>query len=99
MNLPGITRKSISQRFGVGEKQVRRYIKLASEHIQEFKDFVDPTTNKLNGTPIETEQQVKCLENIRKLLKKYKNSKNKSELIAAELRKIHESENNQEIHN
>lgn len=95
MNLPGITRKTISQRFGVGEKQIRRYLRLASENLQSFKHFVDPVTNKLNGTPIETEQQVECLANIRTLLKKYKNSKNKSKLIVTELAQMYE---NQEHH-
>ena len=93
MNLPGISRKTTGDRLGVGEKQVRRYIKLAAKHLTLFADFIDPETKTLNGTPIETEEQIQGLRTVRSLLHKYKNTKNKAEIIASELEKINQGDN------
>lgn len=90
---PGISRKSISERLGVGDKQLGRYIKLAAKHFKIFADFIDPKTENLNGTPIETEEQVKRLEAVQLVLRKYKNTKNKSQIIALELEKINKGDN------
>ncbi|MFM5926245.1 MAG: hypothetical protein ACKO9U_05920 [Dolichospermum sp.] len=93
MNLPGISRKTVGDRLGVGERQVRRLLKLAAKHLELFADFIDSETGTLNGTPIETEEQIQALRTVRLLLHKYKNTKNKAEIIVSELDKINRADN------
>ncbi|MFM6139132.1 MAG: hypothetical protein ACKPE3_22065 [Sphaerospermopsis kisseleviana] len=85
---PGISRKTVSEELGVCEKQVQRYIKLAAEYLPLFADFIDPETKFLNGTPIENQKQIEVLHEIRRLIKKYKNTKNRQEKIANEIKSI-----------
>lgn len=86
-------RKQIAQEIGVGERQLQRYIKLASQHLDVFASFKDKNTNHLIGMPIENDDQIQILKAIRTLILKYKNTKNRSEIIAMELQKINESSN------
>ena len=93
MNLPGITRKDVGDKLGVGERQTQRLLKIAAKHLNLFAGFIDPVTKTLNGTPIETDQQIERLKLVRSLLHKYKNCKNKKERIALELEKINQGDN------
>ncbi|MFM6253684.1 MAG: hypothetical protein ACKPEQ_31835, partial [Dolichospermum sp.] len=67
--------------------------KLAAKHLELFADFIDSETGTLNGTPIETEEQIQGLKTVRLLLHKYKNAKNKAEIIASKLDKINQADN------
>ncbi|MFM6726356.1 MAG: hypothetical protein ACKPJF_18255 [Dolichospermum sp.] len=92
MNLPVISRKTEGDRLGVGERQVRRLLKLAAKHLKLFADFIDSETGTLNGTPIETEEQIQALRTVQLLLRKYKNTKDKA-VIASALDKINQADN------
>ena len=87
-------RKQIAQEIGVGERQLQRYIKLASQHLNMFASFRDKNTNYLVGMPIENDEQIQILKAIRTLVLKYKNTKNRAEIIATELQKINKGGNN-----
>lgn len=87
-------RKQIAQQIGVGERQLQRYIKLASQHLDVFASFRDKNTNILTGMPIENDEQIQILKAIRTLILKYKNTKNRAEIIAMELQKINEGGSN-----
>jgi|SanBayMetagenome_1026888.scaffolds.fasta_scaffold23075_3 hypothetical protein len=87
-------RKQVAEIIGIGERQLQRYIKLASQHLNIFKNFRDENTNVLIGMPIENDEQIQLLKAIRSLNLKYKNTKNKTQLIALELKKINEGGNN-----
>jgi hypothetical protein len=87
-------RKQVAEIIGIGERQLQRYIKLASQHLNIFKNFRDENTNVLIGMPIENDEQIQLLKAIRSLNLKYKNTKNKTQLIALELKKINEGNNN-----
>jgi hypothetical protein len=86
-----MTRKDVAEKIGVGERQLQRYLKLASQHLNVFSGFMDSETGKLTGMPVETDQQIEKLKLVRLLVLKYKNSKNKSEIIANELRRINQN--------
>lgn len=90
-------RKQVAEIIGIGEKQLQRYIKLASQHLNIFKNFRDENTNVLIGMPIENDEQIQLLKAIRSLNLKYKNTKNKTQLIALELKKINEGGNNDQV--
>jgi hypothetical protein len=47
--------------------------------------------------PIENDEQIQLLKAIRSLNLKYKNTKNKTQLIALELKKINERGNNGQV--
>lgn len=87
-------RKQVAEIIGIGERQLQRYIKLASQHLNIFKNFRDENTNVLIGMPIENDEQIQLLKAIRSLNLKYKNTKNKTQLIALELKKINEGGDN-----
>ncbi|MFM6079998.1 MAG: hypothetical protein ACKPCI_16060, partial [Dolichospermum sp.] len=57
-----------------------------------FADFIDSETGTLNGTPIETEEQIQALRTVQLLLRKYKNTKDKA-VIASALDKINRADN------
>jgi hypothetical protein len=90
-------RKQVAEIIGIGERQLQRYIKLASQHLNIFKNFRDENTNILIGMPIENDEQIQLLKAIRSLNLKYKNTKNKTQLIALELKKINEGGNNDQV--
>jgi hypothetical protein len=90
-------RKQVAKIIGIGERQLQRYIKLASQHLNIFKNFRDENTNVLIGMPIENDEQIQLLKAIRSLNLKYKNTKNKTQLIALELKKINEGGNNDQV--
>jgi hypothetical protein len=90
-------RKQVAEIIGIGERQLQRYIKLASQHLNIFKNFRDENTNVLIGMPIENDEQIQLLKAIRSLNLKYKNTKNKTQLIALELKKINEGGNNDQV--
>jgi hypothetical protein len=90
-------RKQVAKIIGIGERQLQRYIKLASQHLNIFKNFRDENTNILIGMPIENDEQIQLLKAIRSLNLKYKNTKNKTQLIALELKKINEGGNNDQV--
>jgi hypothetical protein len=85
-------RKQIAQEIGVGERQLQRYIKLASQYLDVFASFRDKTTNNLIGMPVENDEQIQILKAIRSLILKYKNTKNRAEIIATELQKINKGD-------
>jgi len=85
-------RKQIAQEIGVGERQLQRYIKLASQYLDMFASFRDKTTNNLIGMPVENDEQIQILKAIRSLILKYKNTKNRAEIIATELQKINKGD-------
>lgn len=85
-------RKQIAQEIGVGERQLQRYIKLASQYLDVFASFRDKTTNNLIGMPVENDEQIQILKAIRTLILKYKNTKNRAEIIATELQKINQGD-------
>lgn len=85
-------RKQIAQEIGVGERQLQRYIKLASQYLDMFASFRDKTTNNLIGMPVENDEQIQILKAIRTLILKYKNTKNRAEIIATELQKINQGD-------
>jgi hypothetical protein len=87
-------RKQIAQEIGVGERQLQRYIKLASQYLDVFASFRDKTTNNLIGMPVENDEQIQILKAIRTLILKYKNTKNRAEIIATELQKINKGDSN-----
>jgi hypothetical protein len=87
-------RKQIAQEVGVGERQLQRYIKLASQYLDMFASFRDKTTNNLIGMPVENDEQIQILKAIRTLILKYKNTKNRAEIIATELQKINKGDSN-----
>ena len=87
-------RKQIAQEIGVGERQLQRYIKLASQYLDVFASFKDKTTNNLIGMPVENDEQIQILKAIRTLILKYKNTKNGAEIIATELQKINKGDSN-----
>ncbi|MEY3221886.1 MAG: hypothetical protein RLZZ203_742 [Cyanobacteriota bacterium] len=87
-------RKQIAQEIGVGERQLQRYIKLASQYLDMFASFRDKTTNNLIGMPVENDEQIQILKAIRTLILKYKNTKNRAEIIATELQKINKGDSN-----
>lgn len=89
-------RKQVADIIGVGERQLQRYLKLASIHLNLFTLFKDKD-DRLTGMPIESENQIELLKTIRSLLNKYKYCKNRQELIASELEKINKGENNVQI--
>ncbi|MFM5957663.1 MAG: hypothetical protein ACKOQ2_10960, partial [Dolichospermum sp.] len=66
--------------------------KLAAKHLELFADFIDSETGTLNGTPIETEEQIQALRTVQLLLRKYKNTKDKA-VIASALDKINQADN------
>ena len=51
-------RKQVAEIIGIGERQLQRYIKLASQHLNIFKNFRDENTNVLIGMPIENDEQI-----------------------------------------
>ena len=87
------SRKDVAKKIGVGERQLQRYLKLASQHLNVFSDFMD-SAGKLTGMPIETEQQIERLKLVRSLVLKYKNFKGKSEVIALELERYNQGDSN-----
>lgn len=87
-------RKQIAQEIGVGERQLQRYIKLASQYLDVFASFRDKNTNNLIGMPVENDEQIQILKAIRTLILKYKNTKNRAEIIATELQKINKGDSN-----
>ena len=87
-------RKEVAEQIGVGERQLQRYLKLASQHLNVFSDFIDLETGKLTGMPIESNEQIERLKLVRSLVLKYRNFKGKSEVIALELEKYNQGDSN-----
>ena len=86
-------RKEVAEQIGVGERQLQRYLKLASQHLKVFSNFID-SAGKLTGMPIETDEQIERLKLVRSLVLKYKNFKGKSEVIALELERYNQGDSN-----
>ena len=86
-------RKDVAEKIGVGERQLQRYLKLASQHLNVFCGFTD-SAGKLTGMPIETEQQIERLKLVRSLVLKYRNFKGKAKMIQLELEKYNQGDRN-----
>ena len=86
-------RKEVAEQIGVGERQLQRYLKLASQHLKVFSNFID-SAGKLTGMPIESNEQIERLKLVRSLVLKYKNFKGKSEVIALELERYNQGDSN-----
>ena len=84
-------RKEVAEKIGVGERQLQRYLKLASQHLNVFFDFMD-SEGKLTGMPIETDEQIERLKLVRSLVLKYRNFKGKAKMIQLELEKINQGD-------
>lgn len=85
------SRKDVAKKIGVGERQLQRYLKLASQHLNVFSDFMD-STGKLTGMPIETDEQIERLNLVRSLVLKYRNFKGKAKMIQLELEKYNQGD-------
>ena len=86
-------RKEVAEQIGVGERQLQRYLKLASQHLNVFSNFMD-SAGKLTGMPIESNEQIERLKLVRSLVLKYRNFKGKSEVIALELERYNQGDSN-----
>ena len=87
------SRKEVAEIIGVGERQLQRYLKLASQHLNVFFDFMD-SEGKLTGMPIETDEQIERLRLVRSLVLKYRNFKGKAKMIQLELEKYNQGDSN-----
>ncbi len=87
-------RKQVAEIIGVGERQLQRYLKLASQHLNVFSDFMDSETGKLTGMPIESDEQIQRLKLVRSLVLKYRNFKGKAKIIQLELEKVNQGDSN-----
>jgi len=87
-------RKDVAEKIGVGERQLQRYLKLASQHLNVFSGFMDSKTGKLTGMPIETDEQIERLKLVRSLVVKYRNFRGKAKMIQLELEKINQGDSN-----
>lgn len=86
------SRKEVAEIIGVGERQLQRYLKLASRHLNIFSDFIDSETGKLTGMPIESDEQIEKLNIVRSLVLKYRNFKGKAKMIQLELEKYNQGD-------
>lgn len=86
-----MSRKEAGDRLGVGERQLQRYLKLASQHLDSFSLFRD-ATGKLTGMPIESDEQIEKLKMVRLLVLKYRNLNGKAKMIQLELEKINQGD-------
>jgi len=89
-----MTRKDVAEKIGVGERQLQRYLKLASQHLNVFSGFMNSETGKLTGMPIETDQQIEQLKLVRSLVVKYRNFRGKAKMIQLELEKYNQGDSN-----
>jgi hypothetical protein len=89
-----MTRKDVAEKIGVGERQLQRYLKLASQHLNVFSGFMDSETGKLTGMPIETDEQIERLKLVRSLVVKYRNFRGKAKMIQLELEKYNQGDSN-----
>ena len=89
------SRKDVAKKIGVGERQLQRYLKLASQHLNVFSNFID-SAGKLTGMPIETDEQIERLKLVRSLVLKYRNFKGKAKakMIQLELEKYNQGDSN-----
>ncbi len=87
-------RKDVAEKIGVGERQLQRYLKLASQHLNVFSGFMNSETGKLTGMPIETDEQIERLKLVRSLVVKYRNFRGKAKMIQLELEKINQGDSN-----
>ena len=87
-------RKDVAEKIGVGERQLQRYLKLASQHLNVFSGFMDSETGKLTGMPVETDEQIERLKLVRSLVVKYRNFRGKAKMIQLELEKINQGDSN-----
>lgn len=87
------SRKEVAEEIGVGERQLHRYLKLASQHLKVFSNFMD-SAGKLTGMPIETDEQIERLKLVRSLVVKYRNFKGKAKMIQLELEKYNQGDSN-----
>ena len=79
-----INRKEAGNYLNVSPRQIQRYLNIATRYLSSFSSFIDPITNRLNGSPV-TKEQLDELKKIQDVLRKYKNSKNREQQIASEL--------------
>jgi hypothetical protein len=86
-------RKDVAEKIGVGERQLQRYLKLASQHLNVFSGFISET-GKLTGMPIETDEQIERLKLVRSLVVKYRNFRGKAKMIQLELEKYNQGDSN-----
>ena len=86
-------RKEAAEQIGVGERQLQRYLKLASQHLKVFSNFMD-SAGKLTGMPIETDEQIEQLRLVRSLVLKYRNFKGKAKMIELELERYNQGDSN-----